>query len=249
MINTAVSCRDLSAGYGKKAVIKNISLDVRGGEILTLIGPNGAGKSTLLKAIAGYLERLDGSVKIGQMENADARELAKLLSVTLTDRVRPELMTCREVIELGRYPYSGMFGRLSDSDIAAVESAIDDTKTREISDCFFSKVSDGQRQLVMLAKAVCQQPQVLILDEPTSYLDIKHKIDFFEVLRPLVRQRQTAVIISMHELELARTVSDMIVCIKDGSVADTGTPDEIFDPDKIMRLYDIPKELYDKYIG
>ncbi len=249
MSNIMLSVKELFAGYDKKTVISDMSFEVRSGEILSLIGPNGAGKSTVLKVIAKYLEKQKGFVYIDntEQESISRAELAKKLSVTLTERIRPELMTCREVVETGRYPYTGAFGRLNEQDKRAVEQAMEETATLELADELFNRVSDGQRQRVILAKAICQQPQILALDEPTSYLDIRHKIAFFETLHRLAKQRGIAVIISMHEIELARIISDKVVCIKNGEVTDSGTPEEIFTPQKIMRLYDIPEELYKKY--
>lgn len=249
MSEVKLSVKELFAGYGKGPVISDISFELKSGEILSLIGPNGAGKSTVLKVIAKYLEKQKGFVYIDQTEQEDISraELAKKLSVVLTERIRPELMTCREVVETGRYPYTGTFGILNDRDKQAVEQAMRETATLELSDELFNSISDGQCQRVILAKAICQQPQILALDEPTSYLDIRHKIAFFETLHTLAKQRGIAVIISMHEIELARIISDKVVCIKNGEVTDSGTSEEIFTPQKIMRLYDIPEKLYNKY--
>ena len=204
-----ISSEKLSVGYGRKIIVNGVDFEVRAGEILTLIGPNGTGKSTLLKTLAGYLEAVCGTVII-EGKNASGisdREMAKKLSVLLTERIRPELMTCREVVESGRYPYTGRFGILSEKDRNAVNIAIEAVSMAEIADAFFNSVSDGQRQRVMLARAICQEPRILILDEPTSYLDIHHKIVFFEILRKYAKEKKIAVILSMHEPDFARIIS------------------------------------------
>lgn len=127
-------------------------------------------------------------------------------------------MTCRDVVESGRYPYTGRLGILSEADREAVDEAMALTSTTELSGVDFAQISDGQRQRVMLARAMSQQPELLILDEPTSYLDIRHKLELLNTLKKLVREKNTAVLMSLHELDLALRVSDKIVCIDGGKV-------------------------------
>ena len=251
MDKTIISADGLSVGYGRKVIVDGIEFEVKQGEILTLIGPNGAGKSTVLKTIAGYLKRLDGTVMVGNRDMLEfsEKEMAKRLSVVLTERISPELMTCREVVETGRYPYTGSFGLLTEKDRAVVENAIEKVSMQDYADVDFSSVSDGQRQRVMLARAICQEPEILILDEPTSYLDIHHKIQFLEILRSLAKEKQMAVILSMHELDFAEKISDYVLCIKGGKITLSGTPDKVFTAENIMGLYDIPEKLYRKYFG
>lgn len=244
-----ISAENLTVGYDKP-VIENICFNVRRGEIMTLIGPNASGKSTILKTAAGYLKSLGGTVFMGGEDIAGIplSEKAKRLSVVLTDRIRPEMMSCRDVVETGRYPYTGYFGVLSDEDRAYAEEAMEMTGVSEFADRDFAQISDGQRQRVMLARAVCRRPEILILDEPTSFLDIHHKIYFLEILRRLSDEKKTAVIVSMHELELARVISDFAVCINNGSIVCSGKPEEVFTGEMIRRVFDISPELYDKYM-
>lgn len=246
-----VSAHQLSVGYDKKQVVEEIGFSVCAGEILTLIGPNGAGKSTVLKTLSGYLKQISGTILINEMDAGHIRssDFAKQLAVVLTERIRPDRMTCREVVETGRYPYTGTFGILSEHDKQIVEQAIRTVEAAAFAQQDFSATSDGQKQRILLARAIAQEPDILILDEPTSYLDIHHKIMFFEILRKLVEKQKIAVILSMHELDFAEKISDYVLCIKDGKVQSCGTPDEIFTPDNIMHLYDIPKNLYEKYFG
>lgn len=244
-----ISADSLSVGYNKTPIVSGVTFEVRQGEILTIIGPNGAGKSTILKTLAKYLKKLGGNVNVDN-QNADSitdKELSKKLSVVLTERIRPELMTCREVVETGRYPYTGNFGLLSAHDNDCVQKAMETVEMQNFADMDFNSVSDGQRQRVMLARAICQEPEILILDEPTSYLDIHHKIVFFEILRKLAVEQKIAVIISMHELDFAEKISDYTLCVKDGSIVSAGKPDEIFTEENLMQLYEIPDKLYKKY--
>lgn len=248
-MSAAVLVNDLSAGYGGKNVIGGISFGVNEGGILTLIGPNGGGKSTVLKAISGYIPKSGGRVELcgKALEKFSRAELAKTLSVMLTEQIRPDLMTCRDVAAAGRYPYTGTLGALTAEDHRIVEEALRAVNAEDFADADFNAVSDGQRQRVLLARAICQQPKILILDEPTSYLDIRHKITFFEILKHRVASAGITVIMSLHEPELARRVSDKVLCIKDGKVFLYGEPTEIFSEENIRELYDIPKELYGKY--
>lgn len=247
--NSVIAANNLAAGYNKIPIVNDICFNVRGGEIMTLIGPNGSGKSTILKTIAGYLKKMCGNVYI---ENSDfdglsEKEISKRLSVVLTERIKPDLMTCRDVVETGRYPYTGRLGLLSQTDADAVDKAIETVKMEDFADSYFSEISDGQRQRVMLARAICQEPKILILDEPTSYLDIRHKIVFLEILKKLAFEKKIAVIVSMHELDFAKIISDFTLCIKNGEIVHSGKPEEIFTDEIICELFDIPESLYNKY--
>lgn len=246
---TAVLVSNLSAGYGKSDVIENINFEVKKGEILTLIGPNGGGKSTILKAVTGSLSKSAGEVKFfgKDLEKIPRSALAKMLSVMFTERLKPDLMTCRDVAAAGRYPYTGMLGVLTENDKKIVDSAIKTVEAESFADADFNSVSDGQRQRILLARAVCQQPKILVLDEPTSYLDIRHKIVFFEILEKLVRETEIAVIMSLHELDFAEKISDKILCVKDGKITLSGSPREVFTRENIRALYGISEELYNKY--
>ena len=164
---------DMCVGYRGRPLIRDIGITLQKGEILTLIGPNGAGKSTILKSIAGQLELIGGTAWLDQHELEQMRreELAKKMSVLLTEKIRAELLTCEEVVETGRYPYTGRFGFLGEEDHRIVAEAMELVHVTELCDRLFDEISDGQKQRVMLARAMAGQPQLLILDEPTSYLD------------------------------------------------------------------------------
>ncbi len=238
----------LSVGYHGKPLIKNIEIALPEGEILTLIGPNGAGKSTVLKSIAGQLAMLAGTIFLdGKSMSEMTREtLAKKMSVVLTEKIKTELMTCEEVVATGRYPYTGRFGVLSDSDKQKVEEAMELVQIADIRNNDFGKISDGQKQRVMLARAICQEPEILILDEPTSYLDIKYKLEFLSILQQLQKEKGLTVIMSLHELELAKRISDKVLCLNGEYVEKYGTPEEIFQPGYIQKLFDITTGSFDE---
>ncbi|MBO5474222.1 MAG: ABC transporter ATP-binding protein [Lachnospiraceae bacterium] len=237
----------LSAGYQEKLVLQDVTVEVGRGEILTLIGPNGAGKSTLLRTIAGQLQPLGGVVYLGKQELSDmsGQQLAEQMAVVFTDRIYAELMTCREVVAGGRYPYTGRFGILSENDWRIVDEAMGLTDVSELTEADFNRISDGQRQRVLLARALCQQPDIILLDEPTSYLDIRYKLEFLAVLRRLAKERHLSVIMSLHELELAKRISDRILCIGSRGVERLGAPGEIFADGYIARLFRISSERFE----
>jgi len=241
----------LAVGYAGRALIEEIDVRLRPGEIVALIGPNGAGKSTILKTIIRQLAPIRGTVYLDGRSMADMRplETARKLSVLMTDRVRPELMTCWDVVAAGRYPYTGRLGLLTPEDREKVEQALALVHGEELAGQDFTQVSDGQRQRVLLARALCQEPEVLVLDEPTSFLDLRYKLELLSVLKDMARGRRLAVLLSLHELELAQRVSDYVLCVHNGAVERRGTPEEIFTSDYIMQLYEAGRGSYDPSLG
>ena len=165
----------LSVGYHGKELIKEIGISLKRGEIVTLIGPNGAGKSTILKTVAKQLQEICGSVYVENTRLCELpeKELAKKMSIVFTERITPELMTVADVVAMGRYPYTGGLGILTPKDEAVVAQCMEQIRISPLKERNFMSLSDGQKQRVLLAKALCQEPEILILDEPTSYLDVK----------------------------------------------------------------------------
>ena len=146
----------------------------------------------------------------------------------LTERMKPELMTCHDVVATGRYPYTGRLGVLSGEDENKVDEALMAVHAQELGIRNFLEISDGQRQRILLARAICQEPEVMILDEPTSYLDIRHKLELLEILRKMAKEKEITVIMSLHEIDLAQKISDKVVCVKGDRIAGFGNPEEIF---------------------
>lgn len=238
----------LCVGYQGKPLVKDMEIGLKKGEILTVIGPNGAGKSTLLKSIAGQLKPVGGTVYLerNDLSGMSGKELSKRMAVVFTEKMRTELMRCEDVAATGRYPYTGWFGILSGEDQKKVEEAMALVHVDQIKDQDFLRISDGQRQRVMLARAICQEPEILVMDEPVSFLDIRHKLEFLSVLQELREKKELTVIMSLHELELAKIVSDKILCLRGEYVERFGTPEEIFSSDFIGRLYGIDGETFIK---
>ena len=251
MAHPFVETKEMTVGYRGVPLIRDIALRVHRGEILTLIGPNGSGKSTILKSLIRQLALIGGTVYLDgkSLQTLPERDLARTMSVLLTEHVRPELMTCWDVAAAGRYPYTGRLGLLSDEDRAKVDEALALVGADELADRDFSCISDGQRQRVLLARAICQEPEVIVLDEPTSFLDIRYKLELLTVLKQLVREKQVAVILSLHEIDLAQKLSDRLICVHNGRIERCGTPEQVFTGDYIRTLYDLERGTYNEQFG
>ncbi|MFI3165226.1 MAG: ABC transporter ATP-binding protein [Bacillota bacterium] len=242
---------NMCVGYNNKPLISEINIKLERGEILTLIGPNGSGKSTILKSITGHLQKISGDVFLcgKSMDEIERKEKATKISVVLTERITPELMTVFDIVASARYPYTNSFGMLTACDKKIVWECIEKVGISDICDKDFLRISDGQRQKVMLARAICQQPEIIILDEPTSFLDIKHKIELLNILSQMAKEKNIAVIMSLHEIDIASKISDYIALIKGDKIEKFGTPDEIFTGDTIKNLYDLKSGSYNHTFG
>lgn len=230
---------NLSVGYGRRVLLKDLCASILPGQILTLIGPNGAGKSTILKTISHHLACVGGVVRIGgeNIERMDSCELAKRLSVVLTERVRPELMTCYDVAASGRYPYTGRFGMLTALDRDVIAQSLALVRVEELADKPFARVSDGQRQRVMIARALCQQPRVLVLDEPTAELDPASSLAVFELLARYARENGTTVIVVEQKIALLSDFADMLLIVDGGKIRFQGTPAEVLEhSDELLEI-------------
>ena len=241
----------LSVGYGKKIVLTDVELTLKPVQIMTLIGPNGAGKSTILKTVTRQLAPVEGVVYLGEKELTkwQEKEIAKEISMVMTHHVTPELMTGRDVVRTGRYPYTGRMGALSEEDERQVEKALLLVHGEDTADKWFHELSDGQKQRLMLARAICQQTDILVLDEPTSYLDMRFKLDILKVIRKLAVEEKKAILMSLHELDLAQKISDVIVCVDGDKICKIGTPEEIFTGNQIQKLYKVEEECFDPETG
>ena len=250
MDNSSLKLDALSVGYNGIPLISDITLSLKRGEILTLIGPNGAGKSTILKSITRHLALLSGTVFLDgkNLRLYSRREAAEKMAVVLTECVCPDLTTCFEFVSAGRYPYTGGFGLLTARDRAVVKDALAKVRALDLADRQIARISDGQRQRILLARALCQEPEVIVLDEPTSFLDIRHKIELLGILADMAKSGIT-VVLSLHEIDLAERISDKIVCVKDGGIAACGRPAEVFSDEKIKELYGIDRGSFGALYG
>ena len=231
MSHPFVETKEMTVGYRGVPLIRDIALRVHRGEILTLIGPNGSGKSTILKSLIRQLALIGGTVYLDgkSLQTLPERDIARTMSVLLTEHVRPELMTCWDVAAAGRYPYTGRLGLLSDEDRVKVDEALALVGADELADRDFSCISDGQRQRVLLARAICQQPKVLLLDEPTSMLDVSVQASIMNLLRELQERLGLTYLYITHDIELLGWISHTIGVMQRGRLVEVGSRDQVME--------------------
>jgi len=228
-----IACKDVSIGYRDRTapaveVKANIHLRALKGEMVALIGGNGVGKSTLLKTLAGFQPPLSGQLLIHNRPATEftAAELAREMSFVSTEVVRAARLTVRELVGLGRYPYTDWFGQLTEKDREIIGKAIHDVGLSGYEERLVSRISDGERQRAMIARALAQDTQILVLDEPTAFLDISNKYEIVSILHRLVNQQGKCIIFSTHDLHTALSMADRIWLMLEGEVVE-GIPEEI----------------------
>ena len=216
-----ISLSQLSVGYSlSHPVISDINLELRSGQLACLIGENGIGKSTLLKTLTGFLPKLKGSLLLGNrdIESFSQRELARQVSIVLTQKPDVQNLTIEEIIGLGRSPYTGFFGRLRAEDRKVVDDAIATMGIEKLRGRMIQTLSDGERQKVMIAKALAQETPVILLDEPTAFLDFPSKAETFQSLQRMAHERDKLILLSTHDLELAVRFADNLLEVKKGAL-------------------------------
>ena len=216
-----ISLSQLSVGYTlSHPVISDINLELRSGQLACLIGENGIGKSTLLKTLTGFLPKLKGSLLLGNrdIESFSQRELARQVSIVLTQKPDVQNLTIEEIIGLGRSPYTGFFGRLRAEDRKVVDDAIATMGIEKLRGRMIQTLSDGERQKVMIAKALAQETPIILLDEPTAFLDFPSKADTFQSLQRMAHERDKLILLSTHDLELAVRFADSLLEVKKGAL-------------------------------
>jgi len=241
----------LAVGYQGKALIEELDIHIKKGEILAMIGPNGAGKSTILKTITKYLKEIKGTILMdsSDIKNMTNQEFSTKTSIVFTEKIKTEMMTCKDIVATGRYPYTGRMGILTKDDHNKVSKAMELVHITKLRDRDYTKISDGQRQRVLLARAICQEPQLIVLDEPTSFLDIYYKLELLEIIKKLAHKKKIAVFMSIHELDLAQKIADYVLCVKDGKVFQYGKPEDIFKEEVIQELYNLNNGSYNSLFG
>ncbi|OAQ53931.1 cobalamin/Fe3+-siderophores ABC transporter ATP-binding protein [Natrinema mahii] len=235
----AISIADCSLSFGDLAVLEDVSLTIEPGEFVGFVGPNGAGKTTLLRLISGALEPDSGSIAIDgtDVHGLPSRASSRLVSVVPQDTTLSFSFPVRDVVEMGRHPHRSRFSSATPEDRAAVERALERTRTAELADRPIDEVSGGQRQRVVLARAIAQETPVLLLDEPTASLDINHQVETLELVRELVAEGRT-VVAAIHDLELAARYCDRLVLIADGQIAADGPPSSVLTREALADSFD-----------
>lgn len=238
-----LGARSLHAGYPSAAelVLETLSLDVGEGEVLALVGPNGSGKSTLLRAFGRVLKPRTGVVYLDGriMREWPTREVARRLALLPQGPTLTNDMTVEELVRMGRSPHQGILGILTRADEEAVAQAIRDTSIEELSGRQVSALSGGERQRVWLAMALAQQPQVLLLDEPTTFLDLNHQLEVLDLVRDLNRRRGLTVVMVLHDLNQAARYAHRMVVLKQGRVYADGTPRDVLTPGTLREVFGV----------
>lgn len=258
----SVELKDLSIGYrikqGTRLVAEHITASIQRGCLTCLLGENGVGKSTLLKTLSAFLPKLSGSILIEgrELDQYTEQELARAIGIVLTEKPDIQQMTVMELVEMGRAPYTGFWGRLSDDDRRACEEAIALINIAHLKDRMVETLSDGERQKVMIAKAIAQQTPIIYLDEPTAFLDYPSKVDMLLFLSCISRKAQKTVFLSSHDLELALQVADTVWLMGRKPVGgatgteaalEIGTPHELAERGVLSQFIERSKEItFDK---
>lgn len=229
-----LTCTGLTIGYrNQKAIIKEVAKDLdlhlMRGEMVCLIGPNGSGKSTLIRTLTGIQPPLSGDVLLSDRRISDfsPEEKAKTLSVVLTSQVQAGYLTAFDIVALGRFPYTNWAGKLTEKDNEIVLTALASVGARDLAGRFIHEMSDGERQKVMIARALAQEPELMVLDEPTAFLDLPHKIETMRILRLVARKTKKSILLSTHDLNLAIRCADQLWIIDSGGNMITGTPEDL----------------------
>jgi iron complex transport system ATP-binding protein len=242
-----LAINDLTIRYEARTVLRSVSLDVHAGEVLALIGPNGVGKSTLLRACSGTLKPSSGRVLIaGQdVQRLRVEERAKLIAVVPQAVRLPEIFNVFETVLMGRTPYLGWLGRESAADRAAVQAALERTCTLELADRPLGELSGGEQQRVLIARALAQSARSLLLDEPTAHLDLKHQANVLSLVCDLAHRENYAVLIALHDLNLAAQYADRVALLSNGAVAASGTPEAVLTAENLSPAYGLHITVYE----
>ncbi|WP_030923280.1 ABC transporter ATP-binding protein [Streptosporangium amethystogenes] len=236
---------DLTLGYGDRVVVESLDLFVPPGEITVIVGANACGKSTLLRSLSRLLVPREGRVVLDgrQVHRMPAKELARTLGLLPQSPVAPEGITVLDLVGRGRHPHQGIFSRWNDSDDAAVAAALEATQTTDLAERAVDELSGGQRQRVWIAMALAQQTDLLLLDEPTTFLDASHQIEVLDLLTDLNHTRGTTIVMVLHDLNLAARYADHLIALADGRLHASGTPAEVLTEDNVRTVFGLDSRI------
>ncbi|MBU0991440.1 MAG: ABC transporter ATP-binding protein [Proteobacteria bacterium] len=248
---TVLQVDHLSVGYKDKTVLRELSFQVEKGGFVSLLGPNGAGKTTLLRTLSRHLSPLYGTVLVDQadLKKLTQKELAKTMSVVLTEKVTPPFFRAWDFVAMGRYPHTGFMGKLTASDEKAVMEALAMVHAENLLFRDINTLSDGERQKILIARALAQDPAIILLDEPTMHLDLKHRMEVMTILQSLCREKGITVVASLHDVDIAAKISDKVALVKDSQIIAWGEPENVLSTDSVSALYDFKGASFNRYLG
>ena len=235
----------LCVGYGAVPILHDIDLQIEAGQITALVGPNGCGKSTLLKALARILKPQSGRVILHgkPIASYSSNEVARRIALLPQGPIAPEGLTVAELVGQGRFPHQALFRQWTRQDAAAVDRAMRATNVIELADRPVHSLSGGQRQRCWLAMALAQDAPLMLLDEPTTFLDLKVQIDLMVLLSRIVREEERTMVLVLHELNLAASFADKVVMMKEGQVQAQGSSQEVFRPEMLRSVFDLSADV------
>ena len=237
---------DLSLSYGDKPVVQNLNLRVKKGQVVSIIGPNASGKSSILKSIAGIIKPVSGKIFIEEKDisKMDSKKLAQKVSILLQQNKNPDDMSIEELVYFGRYPHKKWFEGFEASDQKIIEEAMKLTNTFALRDKTLETLSGGERQRAWIAMALAQEPDILLFDEPTTYLDLAHQIEFLELVNRLNRETGVTVVLVLHDLNQAARYGNYLFAMKEGKIFAQGCPEEVLNPQNILNIYNIEAKIF-----
>lgn len=237
--------RSIAVSYGEIEILHEVTLEVAAGEVVSLIGPNGAGKTTMMRAISGVIPLKSGSVhvKSEDLSATPIAERARLLAVVPQARKLTPEYTAKQAIMMGRTPYLGWLGNPSQSDFDKVDWAIERTGISRLVDRRVDELSGGEQQLILVARALAQDAPVILLDEPTAHLDLRHQATILDLVHSLARESSLAVLMSLHDLNLVSIFSDRIALLDQGTILADGQPYDVLNRDMLSRVYQVPLDI------
>ncbi|MBT9830670.1 ABC transporter ATP-binding protein [Clostridium baratii] len=240
-----IRTKDLNISYGNLDIVKDLNLEIPKGKITTIIGANGCGKSTILKTLARIIKPKSGSIYINDKElnSQDSKELAKAMAVLPQSPQAPSGLTVEELISYGRFPHQKGFGKLKDEDKDIINWALEKTRISEFRDRPIEALSGGQRQRAWIAMALAQETDILLLDEPTTYLDLAHQLEVLNLLEELNKKEGRTIVMVIHELNNAARFADHMIGVKKGKIVCQGTAHEVMTKENLREIFNIDAEI------
>ncbi|APC83669.1 ABC transporter ATP-binding protein [Clostridium botulinum] len=241
----SIETKNLDIAYEDTLIVKELNMQIPKGKITSIIGANGCGKSTILKAVGRILKPKNGLVHLsGQdISKLSTKEIAKKMAILPQNPTAPSGLTVSELVAYGRFPHQKGFGNLTGEDKKIVKWALDATKLSEFERREVDTLSGGQRQRVWIAMALAQQTDLILLDEPTTYLDLAHQLEVLKLLYELNRNQKCTIVMVLHDLNLAARFSDYIIAIKKGAIIKYGTPEEVMTPEALRKTFNINADI------